>query len=50
VTNLFNSHRANFGTFNQNRQTGELERFLTPIGARSLKVVVSRSFGGAGRD
>jgi outer membrane receptor protein involved in Fe transport len=50
VTNLFNSHRATFGTFNQNRQTGGLERFLTPIGARSLKVVVGRSFGRAGRD
>jgi outer membrane receptor protein involved in Fe transport len=45
VNNLFNSHRAVFGTFNENRQTGELERFLTPMNARSLKVVVSRSFG-----
>jgi iron complex outermembrane receptor protein len=45
VNNLFNSHRAVFGTFNQNRQSGELERFLSPMNARSLKVVVSRSFG-----
>ncbi len=45
VSNLFNSQRAVFGTFNQNRQTGELERFLTPLNARSLKLVVSRSFG-----
>jgi iron complex outermembrane receptor protein len=46
ATNLFNSHRPVFGTFNENRQTGELERFLTPLTARSLKVVVRRSFGG----
>jgi outer membrane receptor protein involved in Fe transport len=46
VTNVFNSHRAVFGTFNENRRTGELERFLTPLGARTVKVVVSRSFGG----
>jgi hypothetical protein len=46
VSNLFNSHRAIFGTFNENRQTGELERFLTPLNARSFKVVVRRGFGG----
>ncbi len=46
VSNLFNSHRAIFGTFNENRQSGNLERFLTPMNARSLKVVVSRQFGG----
>jgi iron complex outermembrane recepter protein len=45
VSNLFNTHRANFGTFNENRQTGELERFLTPVNARSVKVVLSRHFG-----
>lgn len=48
VTNLFNSHAAIFGTFNENRQTGELTRFLTPMNARTLKVVLSRSFGAAG--
>jgi outer membrane receptor protein involved in Fe transport len=48
VSNLFNSHRAVFGTFNENRQTGELERFLTPMNARTLKIVLSRSFGAAG--
>jgi iron complex outermembrane recepter protein len=46
VTNVFNSHDATFGTFNENRRNGELERFLTPLGARTIKVVVSRRFGG----
>jgi hypothetical protein len=45
-TNVFDSHGAVFGTFNENRQTGELERFLTPMGARTVKLVVRRSFGG----
>ena len=44
--NVFNSKRAVFGTFNENRQTGQLERFLTPLNARALKVVLRRSFGG----
>jgi outer membrane receptor protein involved in Fe transport len=35
VTNLFDSRRATFGTFNENRRTGALERFLTPVGARA---------------
>jgi outer membrane receptor protein involved in Fe transport len=48
VTNLFNSHRAVFGTFNENRRTGELERFLTPLNARAVKLVLSRRFGAAG--
>jgi iron complex outermembrane recepter protein len=48
VTNVFNSHKAIFGTFNENRQTGELERFLTPMNARALKLVVSRHFGPGG--
>jgi outer membrane receptor protein involved in Fe transport len=45
-TNVFDPHRAVFGTFNENRQTGELERFLTPMGARTVKLIVRRSFGG----
>jgi iron complex outermembrane receptor protein len=45
-TNVLDSHRAVFGTFNENRRTGELERFLTPMGARGVKLVVRRSFGG----
>jgi iron complex outermembrane recepter protein len=47
VTNLFNSHHAIFGTFNENRRTGRLERFLTPMNARGIKLVVSRTFGAA---
>ena len=45
ISNLFNSQRPIFGTFNENRSTGVLERFLTPLNARSLKVVVRRAFG-----
>ena len=45
VTNLFDSHRPIFGTFNENRQSGVLERFLTPINGRSLKLIVRREFG-----
>jgi iron complex outermembrane receptor protein len=50
VSNVFNTHRANFGTFNENRQTGQLERFLTPVNARSVKVVLSRRFGRGSED
>jgi len=46
ASNLLNSHRPVFGTFNENRQTGVLERFMTPLSARSFKLVVRRSFGG----
>ncbi|HXG45296.1 MAG TPA: TonB-dependent receptor [Gemmatimonadales bacterium] len=45
VTNLFDSHRAIFGTFNENRRTGRLERFLTPLTGRAFKLVLTRSFG-----
>jgi outer membrane receptor protein involved in Fe transport len=45
VTNVFDNHAAVFGTFNENRQTGALERFLTPMNARSFKLVLRRSFG-----
>jgi outer membrane receptor protein involved in Fe transport len=47
VANLFDSRRAIFGTFNENRRTGDLERFLTPMTARTLRLTLSRSFGGA---
>jgi outer membrane receptor protein involved in Fe transport len=51
VTNLFGTHRASFGTFNENRQTGELERFLTPLDARMVRVFVRLGFGrGAAQD
>ncbi|MEO8088989.1 MAG: TonB-dependent receptor, partial [Gemmatimonadales bacterium] len=46
VYNVFDHQGAIFGTFNENRRTGALERFLTPMNARSLKVVVRRAFGG----
>lgn len=46
VTNLFDSKRAVFGTFNENRETGEVERFLTPLQARAFKLIVRRSFSG----
>jgi iron complex outermembrane receptor protein len=46
VSNAFDNQGAIFGTFNENRQTGALERFLTPMNARSFKFVVRRDFGG----
>lgn len=49
VTNLFDSKRAVFGTFNENRRTGELERFLTPLNARGFKLIVRREFGEVAR-
>jgi outer membrane receptor protein involved in Fe transport len=50
VSNAFDSHHPIFGTFNENRQTGELERFLTPLNARTFKLIVRRAFGGATQD
>ena len=49
AANLFDSHRPVFGTFNENRRTGALERFLTPLNARAFKLVIRRSFGGEAR-
>jgi iron complex outermembrane recepter protein len=46
VTNVLDEEGPIFGTFNENRQSGALERFLTPMNARSFKLVVRRSFGG----
>jgi iron complex outermembrane recepter protein len=48
VTNLLDSGAAVFGTFNENRQTGALERFLTPMGTRGFRLVVRRAFGAGG--
>jgi outer membrane receptor protein involved in Fe transport len=45
VTNAFDSQAPIYGTFNENRRTGALERFLTPLNARAFKVVVRRGFG-----
>jgi outer membrane receptor protein involved in Fe transport len=47
LSNAFDYKGPIFGTFNENRRTGALERFLTPMNARSLKLVVRRGFGGA---
>ncbi len=44
ISNVFDSHAASYGTFNENRKTARLERFLTPLNARALKVVVRRGF------
>ena len=43
VTNLLDMHRPIFGTFNENRRTGNLERFLTPATARAFSVEVRLS-------
>ena len=45
VTNVFDSKRATFGTFNENRQTGQIERFLTPLSARAVRLIVRHEFG-----
>jgi iron complex outermembrane receptor protein len=50
VTNVLDDHDPVFGTFNVNARTGELERFLTPLGARTFTFVVRRSFGARGAD
>jgi iron complex outermembrane recepter protein len=50
VSNVFDSHAAIFGTFNENRQTQKLERFLTPLNARAFKMTVRRGFGGGPPD
>jgi iron complex outermembrane recepter protein len=50
VTNLLNNHDPIFGTFNANARTGELERFLTPLNARTFSVIVRHSFGSRGSD
>jgi iron complex outermembrane recepter protein len=47
VHNVFDSRKATFGTFNENRQTGELERFLTPVNARTFRVALVRRFTAA---
>ena len=50
VTNVLNNHDPVFGTFNSNAQTGELERFLTPLNARTFSFILRRSFGNRGAD
>jgi iron complex outermembrane receptor protein len=50
VTNLFDNHDPVFGTFNANASTGQLERFLTPLSARTFSFIIRRSFGNRGSD
>jgi iron complex outermembrane recepter protein len=50
ASNLFDNHDPVFGTFNENQQNGELERFLTPLNARNFSVVIRRGFGSRGGD
>jgi iron complex outermembrane receptor protein len=50
VTNVFDNHGATFGTFNVNHRNGALERFLTPLNARSFNFVIRRSFGAQDSD
>jgi len=50
VTNMLNNHDPIFGTFNANARTGVLERFLTPLNARTVSFIVRRSFGDRGSD
>jgi iron complex outermembrane receptor protein len=50
VSNLFDAHDARFGTFNENRRTGTLERFLTALGGRAVKLIVRREIGPRARD
>jgi pimeloyl-ACP methyl ester carboxylesterase len=47
--NLFDAHAATFGTCNVNRRNGELKRFLTPMTARTIRVVMRREPGGKER-
>lgn len=46
VDNVLNSTAAIFGTFNEDRLNGQLERFLTPQNAISVKFIIRRSLGG----
>ncbi len=50
VTNVLNNHDPVFGSFNANAGTGQLERFLTPLSARSFNFIIRRSFGNRGSD
>jgi outer membrane receptor protein involved in Fe transport len=45
VDNLFGARAATFGTYNVDRRTGALERFLTPVEGRALTLAVRRRFG-----
>ena len=44
VTNVLDNHDPVFGTFNANEGTGQLERFLTPLTARTFTFTPSASY------
>jgi outer membrane receptor protein involved in Fe transport len=46
VTNIFDTDKPTFGTFNINQSTDEVERFLTPPQPVQFKLILQRSFGG----
>jgi iron complex outermembrane receptor protein len=46
VANVLDTRAASFGTFNENRRSGTLERFLTPVTGRAVKLAVRREIGG----
>lgn len=50
ATNVFDTHAANFGTFNENRRSGELERFLTPLTGRGVRLTLRRTLGRGGEE
>jgi hypothetical protein len=50
VSNVLDNHDPVFGTFNANERTGQLERFLTPLTARTFTFIIRRSFGNRGSD
>jgi hypothetical protein len=39
------TRNATFGTVNENRKSGALERFLTPLNGRAIKLVLQRNLG-----
>jgi hypothetical protein len=50
ASNLFDARGPVFGTFNENGQTGEVERFLTPASHRAFKVIVRVGIGANPRE
>lgn len=45
ASNIAGSRAAIFGTFNENRRTRALERFLTPATARTITITLRRAMG-----
>ncbi len=46
LSNVFDARRPVFGSYNENRTTGELERFLTPLERVAFRLTLRRTFGG----